>query len=111
MLHAVRLLAALLFAALWSAVSAHAVGNRCLAIADAGPPIHHAALKNNEVSLTFVGHSTFLIESPQGVRIATDYAGNAGAGVIPDVVTSLNSPVASSIVPRYKAPLRSPLKA
>ncbi|MEM7424637.1 MAG: MBL fold metallo-hydrolase [Pseudomonadota bacterium] len=87
MLHAARLFAALFFAVLWSAGSAHAVGNRCLAIADAGPPVHYAALKDNEVSLTFVGHSTFLIESPQGVKIATDYAGNAGAGVIPDVVT------------------------
>lgn len=32
-----------------------------------------AALAANEVRLTYVGHSTFVIESPQGVRIATDY--------------------------------------
>ena len=32
-----------------------------------------AALRQDEVGLTFVGHATFLIETPQGVRIATDY--------------------------------------
>lgn len=36
---------------------------------------------------TFVGHSTFLIESPQGIRIATDYAGWHGLGPTPNVVT------------------------
>lgn len=66
---------------------AQAAQNRCLAIADAGPAVHLAALKENEVSLTFVGHSTFLIESPRGVKIATDFTGNAGPGIIPDVVT------------------------
>ncbi|MCP5082411.1 MAG: MBL fold metallo-hydrolase [Alphaproteobacteria bacterium] len=66
---------------------ANAAQNRCLAIADAGPPVHLAALKENEVSLTFVGHSTFLIESPAGVRIATDFTGDAGPGIVPDVVT------------------------
>ncbi|MEM8647985.1 MAG: MBL fold metallo-hydrolase, partial [Pseudomonadota bacterium] len=72
------------FVAAWPA---HAAQNRCLAIADAGPSVHLAALKQNEVSLTFVGHSTFLIESPAGVRIATDFTGYAGPGVLPDVVT------------------------
>ena len=65
----------------------NAAQNRCLAIADAGPTVHAAALKENEVSLTFVGHSTFLIESPAGVRIATDFTGHAGPGIVPDVVT------------------------
>jgi L-ascorbate metabolism protein UlaG (beta-lactamase superfamily) len=32
-----------------------------------------AALAAHEVRLTYAGHSTFLIESPQSVRIATDY--------------------------------------
>jgi hypothetical protein len=31
-----------------------------------------AALTADQVRLTFIGHSTFLIESPQLVRIATD---------------------------------------
>ncbi len=46
-----------------------------------------AELANNEVRITFVSHSTFLIESPMGIRIATDYAGYHGRGIIPDVVT------------------------
>ncbi len=31
------------------------------------------AAEANAVQLTFVGHATFLIESPKGVTIATDY--------------------------------------
>lgn len=34
-----------------------------------------AALERDQARLTYVGHSTFLIESPQLVRIATDYKG------------------------------------
>ena len=37
--------------------------------------------------LTYVGHSTFLIESPQLVRIATDYNGYVKPPVLPDIVT------------------------
>jgi L-ascorbate metabolism protein UlaG (beta-lactamase superfamily) len=32
-----------------------------------------ASLNPDQVRINYVGHSTFLIESPQGVRIATDY--------------------------------------
>lgn len=46
-----------------------------------------AALQNNEVRVTYAGHSTFIIESPKGIRIATDYAGYHGGGPVPDVVT------------------------
>jgi len=41
----------------------------------------------DEVAITYVGHSSFRIRSPQGVTIVTDYAGNAGFGPTPDVVT------------------------
>ncbi|MGI9482447.1 MAG: MBL fold metallo-hydrolase [Hyphomicrobiales bacterium] len=66
--------------------------SRCLAIAENNPGITYvslrqAALAEDEVKLTFVGHSTYLIETPQGVTIATDYAGYAGPGVVPKVVT------------------------
>ena len=68
------------------------VTSKCLAVArnlSSVVPVAYlpAALKQNEVRLTFVGHSTFLIESAAGIRIATDYAGYAGQGVVPDVVT------------------------
>ncbi len=46
-----------------------------------------AALKRDEVRLTYVGHSTFLIESPQLVRIATDYNDYVRPPVTPDIVT------------------------
>jgi L-ascorbate metabolism protein UlaG (beta-lactamase superfamily) len=60
--------------------------SECLAIAMAQPRIHLAALKADEAQITYVGHSTFVIESPGGIRAATDYAGFAG-GVVPDVAT------------------------
>ncbi|MEM8650033.1 MAG: MBL fold metallo-hydrolase [Pseudomonadota bacterium] len=44
-------------------------------------------LSPHDVSITYVGHSTFRIEDAKGLTIATDYAGFAGAGVVPDVVT------------------------
>ncbi|ALN74039.1 MBL fold metallo-hydrolase [Aureimonas sp. AU20] len=40
-----------------------------------------------EVRITYVSHATYLIESGEGVRIATDYAGFSGEGPLPDVVT------------------------
>jgi L-ascorbate metabolism protein UlaG (beta-lactamase superfamily) len=71
--------------------------SRCLAIAQAMPrvvPVAYVKIQDGlappiaeEVSIRFVGHSTFLITSPDGVTIATDYNGYAGQGVIPRVVT------------------------
>jgi L-ascorbate metabolism protein UlaG (beta-lactamase superfamily) len=46
-----------------------------------------AALKPDEVRLDYIGHSTFLIESPQGVRIATDYNDYVRPPVTPDIAT------------------------
>jgi L-ascorbate metabolism protein UlaG (beta-lactamase superfamily) len=37
--------------------------------------------------LTFVGHSTFLIESPGGIKIATDYNDYVRPEAIPDIAT------------------------
>ncbi len=46
-----------------------------------------AALNADQVRLTFIGHATFLIESPQGVRIATDYNDYLKPPAIPDIAT------------------------
>ena len=46
-----------------------------------------AALKDGEVRISYVGHSTFLIESPRLVRIATDYNDYVKPPVLPDIVT------------------------
>jgi L-ascorbate metabolism protein UlaG (beta-lactamase superfamily) len=44
-------------------------------------------LAPNEVRITYAGHSTFLIESPKLVRIATDYNDYVRPPVLPDIVT------------------------
>ena len=50
-------------------------------------PFRLAALKDGEVRINYVGHSTFLIESPKLVRIATDYNDYVRTPVLPDIVT------------------------
>jgi L-ascorbate metabolism protein UlaG (beta-lactamase superfamily) len=44
-----------------------------------------------EVRLTFLGHSSFLIETPQGASAITDYNGVQRGSVIPDIVTMNNA--------------------
>jgi L-ascorbate metabolism protein UlaG (beta-lactamase superfamily) len=60
-------------------------------VAGAQPRVIAAALRlalnDGEVRLTYVGHSTFLIESPRLVRIATDYNDYVRPPVLPDIVT------------------------
>jgi L-ascorbate metabolism protein UlaG (beta-lactamase superfamily) len=46
-----------------------------------------AALQADQLRLTYIGHSTFLIESPQLVRIATDYNDYVRPPVLPDIIT------------------------
>jgi L-ascorbate metabolism protein UlaG (beta-lactamase superfamily) len=46
-----------------------------------------AALNSDQVRITYVGHATFLIESPQLVRIATDYNDYVRPTIVPDIVT------------------------
>lgn len=46
-----------------------------------------AALDSDQVRMTYAGHSTFLIESPRLVRIATDYNDYVRSPVLPDIVT------------------------
>src|SRR5690349_5462725 len=51
------------------------------------PRLMPAALTADQVRLTFIGHSTFLMESPQLVRIATDYNDYVRPPMVPDIVT------------------------
>jgi L-ascorbate metabolism protein UlaG (beta-lactamase superfamily) len=51
------------------------------------PAAFRLALNSDQVRFTYVGHSTFLIESPQLVRIATDYNDYVRSPVLPDIVT------------------------
>jgi L-ascorbate metabolism protein UlaG (beta-lactamase superfamily) len=90
-----RLAVALCLSALMCIVApprADAMSSRCQAIAGLESYVVPAstqieALQADEVLITFVGHSTFRIESPGGTIIATDYDGNAGDGALPHVVT------------------------
>jgi L-ascorbate metabolism protein UlaG (beta-lactamase superfamily) len=51
------------------------------------PASFSLALAGDQVRITYAGHSTFLIESPRLVRIATDYNDYVRPPVIPDIVT------------------------
>ncbi len=67
----------------------------CQLVADApyrapGPDemrIWRASLQANEVQIRYIGHSTFELETPKGVRIATDYNDSVRPLLPPDVAT------------------------
>jgi L-ascorbate metabolism protein UlaG (beta-lactamase superfamily) len=66
--------------------------SECLAMANAPPRALPASLRRasaaaEEVAITYLGHSTYSIDTPGGVRIATDWNGGYGMGRLPDVVT------------------------
>ncbi len=62
--------------------------SHCLAFADAGPTIHFASLKNDEVSITYADHSMYVIDTVGGLRAVTDYNGFIGqVSKVPDIVT------------------------
>jgi L-ascorbate metabolism protein UlaG (beta-lactamase superfamily) len=46
-----------------------------------------AALAEGQVRITYSGHSTFMLESPKLVRIATDYNDYVQPPVLPDIIT------------------------
>ncbi|MEM9278254.1 MAG: MBL fold metallo-hydrolase [Pseudomonadota bacterium] len=65
-----------------------AVAQNSVPVIKASASVQYAqALEPSEIRITYVGHSTFRIEDANGLVIATDYAGFAGLGVVPDVVT------------------------
>jgi L-ascorbate metabolism protein UlaG (beta-lactamase superfamily) len=66
--------------------------SECLAMANATPRVtpvslRRAAAGTDEVAITYAGHSTYYIDTPGGVRIATDWNGAYRMGRLPDVVT------------------------
>lgn len=77
-----------------SAVAQQTAPDRCLALArhNDAPRIQKArfvlaALKPYEVRVTYHGHSTFLIESPKGVTVATDYNDYVRPTTTPTIIT------------------------
>ncbi len=66
--------------------------SECLAIAQSLPRVMFASLsraaaETNEVTITYAGHSTYILETPRNVTIATDFSGTYTAGKSPNVVT------------------------
>ena len=69
--------------------------SHCIALAESTPGIAHLhrasfgePVLQDAVRLSYVDHSTFLIESTGGLTIATDFTGYLGAfSAVPDVVT------------------------
>jgi len=75
--------------------------SKCVAIANALPsatyanftpsanagPILAQTFVEGDVTITYAGHSTYIIETPAGVRIATDFSGVYGYDPLPRVVT------------------------
>lgn len=68
-----------------------AAGAACTRVI-AGAPLRLAVAGAEEaVSITILGHASFLIESPAGVRIVTDYNDAIRAPLTPDIVTMNNA--------------------
>src|SRR5271167_4310673 len=67
-------------------------GSECLAMAQAPPrtmpvSLRRLSAKAEDVTITYAGHSTYYIDTPGGVQIATDFSGVYTTGRLPDVVT------------------------
>jgi L-ascorbate metabolism protein UlaG (beta-lactamase superfamily) len=66
--------------------------SECLAVSSAPPRATPVSLRRPvantaEVAISYAGHSTYYIDTPGGVRIATDFSGAYTMGRLPDVVT------------------------
>ena len=92
MLRSVSLIFAFVGLLIAPAAAENAPRSECLAISKAPGraipvSLRRAAAKTDEVAITYGGHSTYFIDTPGGVRIATDYSGAYQTGRLPDVVT------------------------
>ena len=81
-----RMICAVVFA-----ISVQTAQAACSGVVAGGPLRLAAAGAEEAVSITFLGHASFLIESPGGVRIVTDYNDAIRAPVTPDIVTMNNA--------------------
>lgn len=80
-------------ASLWMPVSARA---SCAGMAGINPLFMRAvattgSVPSGNLRITFIGHSSFEVESPQGARVVTDYNGYLGAERLPEIVTMNNA--------------------
>jgi len=92
MLRSCSAVLALLSSLIGSAFAQEAQRSECLAMANAPPratpvSLRRLAAKTDEVTIIYAGHSTYYIDTPGEVRIATDFSGAYTMGRLPDVVT------------------------
>jgi L-ascorbate metabolism protein UlaG (beta-lactamase superfamily) len=92
MLRSLPVVIALLCQLIAPAAAQEAQRSECLAMANAPPratpvSLRRTAAKAEDVAITYAGHSTYYIDTPGGVRIATDYNGAYRTGRLPDVAT------------------------
>jgi len=92
MLRSLTLVAAFLGWLVIPAAAQQPLRSECLAMAGAPPravpvSLRRVEARHEEVAITYVGHSTYYIDTPGGVRIATDFNGAYRTGRLPDVVT------------------------
>jgi L-ascorbate metabolism protein UlaG (beta-lactamase superfamily) len=79
------------------ATTAGAAASGCFPVATAPSRLELASLRLADVpagatvQLTFLGHSSFLIETAGGVKAVTDYNGYIRASITPDIVTMNNA--------------------
>ena len=64
-----------------------AVSAACAPVASAEAKIWRAAAENPSIAITFLGHASFLIETPDNVRAVTDFSGVFAPEQPPDLVT------------------------
>jgi L-ascorbate metabolism protein UlaG (beta-lactamase superfamily) len=97
----VTTLAALLLWPLAAIAQQEPPPSKCVAIANALPSATFASFTpslapkptlaqtfvEGDVTITYAGHSTYVIETPGGVRIATDFSGVYGSDPLPRVAT------------------------
>ena len=87
-----RAILTVFMALLWMAPASAQVGpSHCIALAETVPGVRYVSLGPNlatdEVRLHYVSHSTYLLETAGGLKVATDFTGFVGPDIIPDVVT------------------------
>jgi L-ascorbate metabolism protein UlaG (beta-lactamase superfamily) len=83
---------ALLGSLIAPAAAQDALRSECLAMSKAPWRVTPVSLRREataarEVAITYGGHSTYYIDTPGGIRIATDWNGGFRMGRLPDVVT------------------------
>ncbi|MSP03501.1 MAG: hypothetical protein EXR07_21035 [Acetobacteraceae bacterium] len=59
----------------------------CAPVAAASPKVWRVAAEDPTVHITFLGHASFLIETPGDVRAVTDFSGVFAPNRVPDLVT------------------------